>query len=130
MTAPIKANEDTAIDKVAKLIPAEIVAALTSINALVEEGEEKWVMLAFALGLLVLVYFYLKKLRGMTSIGQLAFVCLGAYPVWVCNIIASRFDFLEANRSIFGALLIFVSLFPPLLFRADTTQTPANPPGS
>jgi len=123
MTAPIDTAEDSAIDKVAKLIPAEIVAALTAINGLVPEDAPAWLMPSFAIALLVLVYFYLTKLRGMKSHGQVAFVCLLAFPVWASNILTSRFDFLVVYSYVFASLLIFVSLMPPLIFpRAPASQ--------
>lgn len=117
MTAQIDRQNDTQIDKVVKLIPAEIAGALLAINGLVPDTAPEWVMLAFASLLFILTFFYLTKVRQMTDLAQIAFVCLVAYPLWATNIIAFRFDLLFSHAYIISCLLIVASLVPPLIFR-------------
>ncbi|MBA5777966.1 hypothetical protein H2509_12615 [Stappia sp. F7233] len=117
MTTQIDRQNDSQIDKVVKLIPAEIAGALLAINGLVPDTAPEWVILSFAALLFLLTYFYLTKIRMMTDIYQVAFVCLIAYPLWATNIIAFRFDLLFSHAYVISCLLIVASLVPPLIFR-------------
>ena len=116
MTAPIDAGRDSAVDKVVKLIPAEVAAAFMAINGVVPDGASIWIMVAFALAMAAITFFYLTRLRGMRSPAQLLFVCVLAFPAWVLNIVAPRSDFLATYSYLWAGLLILVSLLPPLFF--------------
>lgn len=119
MAAQIESHDQYA-DKLAKLLPAEGIAALLAIKNLIpdEQSLDKLIWLAVvAVGIFILLWEW--KVRRVTAVIQLAFL-VGAYLVWAANVFTNRLDSYFNDSSVVTlappVLAILVTLFTPLLF--------------
>ena len=103
------------LDRVKELVPTEITAAFLAINTAVPL-DSQWLKFLYGLSVLLAIacWLYLRRFKGVTSIQQLIFVTLVAFPVWAFNIAVSRFDFVANATFIPSSVLILVTVFAPL----------------
>ena len=109
------ATNDSYLDKVKKLIPAEVAAAFLAINASIPLDDSK---LKFAFGFFVILIpicvAYLRVFERVSNWLQIAFISGIAFPVWALNIAIDRVEFLQGNLFIASGLLVLVTLIVPL----------------
>lgn len=120
--------DDSYLDQVRKLIPAEITGAFLAINSLIPFHAELIWVAGFFLLLIPACWAYARCIHDITRKGQLAFISLVAFPVWALAIAVDRIDFLDLatdRRFVVSCLLVFVSLLAPLFFG---TAKPTPPP--
>ena len=110
------AVSDPYLEKLKKLVPAEVSAAFLAINSLVPlDSSRNFVVEGAAAILAIVCWFYLSRLQGVRALGQLIFTSLIAFPVWAMNIMISRFDWLAANSYVPSCILIIVTVVAPLI---------------
>jgi len=103
------------LDRVRELVPTEVTAAFVAINSLIpfHSDNNTYVLIFFGF-LVVACWLYLNQFQGVSSIQQLVFTSLIAFPVWAFNIAMARFDFIADRTFIPAAILILVTVFAPL----------------
>lgn len=111
-------SDDTYLDRVKKLIPAEVSAAFLAINSSIplDEKYNVFVVGFFAIFVVVCV-LYLRVLERVTKVAQILFISAVAFPVWALNIAIARLDFMQDKVFLASSLLVLVTLFIPLLVR-------------
>ncbi len=115
MTREIEPS-DTYLDKVKKLIPAEVSAGFLAVNSLVPLDEKfSFYVLGFGVIFAIFCILYLKFLEGVQRLVQIIFVSLVAFPAWAINIAVARIDWLQEKLFIAPTLLVIVTLAIPLL---------------
>lgn len=108
------------LDKLYKLIPAEVTAAYTAIASLTSDPDTpnaSIIMLTAFAVLLVCVPFYLSRLQGVSNQRQIA-VSTVSFPVWAANI--SSTALIEnyptyLSGVVLGVALILWTVITPLL---------------
>jgi hypothetical protein len=107
------APSDPYLEKIKKLIPAEVSAAYLAINTMIpsEDSAFMWVLI-FSGILMILCWLYLAKFQNVTGVYQLGFTTFVAFPIWAVNISIDRF---EIDRYVVSAALVIVTLFAPLV---------------
>ncbi len=130
MSGQIDGHQDGYADKLVKLLPAEGIAALTTVNGLVEldRDDRIWIALAFVV-VGVFVVLWARQVRKVASILQLGFI-LAAYILWAANILwpwlsISFAALSDAPQSIPAIFSILFTLFIPFAF---PTAKPAGAP--
>ncbi|MEI9885464.1 MAG: hypothetical protein WDN08_03030 [Rhizomicrobium sp.] len=129
MSGQIDNNQDGYTDKLVKLLPAEGIAALTTINGLIplDRDDRLWIVLAIVVvGLFVVLWA--RQIRKISSVLQLGFI-LAAYVLWAANIFwpwltISLASLSDAPNSIPAIFSILFTLFVPFAFPAPA-QKPA-----
>ena len=118
MKRQIEPGIDSYLDKVFKLIPAEITAGFLAGQSLIfatpRPEELWWLLLLFAFVLTLITPLYLMKIQNVTSVSQI-FVSTLSFPIWAANISASWFAHLGPAVPALGLLLIVWVLFVPLV---------------
>ena len=111
-------SSDSYLDRVKKLIPAEVSAAFLAINSSIPLDERFNIfVIAFFLILVVICVLYLRILEGVARLAQVAFISGVAFPVWALNIAIARIDYMQDRVFLASSLLVLVTLFIPLLVR-------------
>lgn len=112
------------LEKVVKLIPAEVVAAYVSIQGILLTQDastyQPWLLgIAVGLGLVVLPV-YLWKLHGVRNWIQIG-VTIVAFAIWVLNIGGNYLQWVTDwnNPAIGSVALILFTLVSPLIFRSE-----------
>lgn len=109
---------DTYLDRLKKLIPAEVGAAFLTINASIPLKEDVfYYALGFFLILIPVCALYLRLLENVTSITQIAFISGIAFPIWALNIAVDRLEFMQNKLFLSSGLLVLVTLFIPLVVK-------------
>lgn len=109
-------TSDSYLDKVKKLIPAEVSAAFLAINASIPlEGSKLIFAVAFFVVLIPICVAYLRLFEQVRNWLQIAFISGVAFPVWALNIAIDRIDWLQGNLFVASGLLVLVTLIVPLL---------------
>jgi hypothetical protein len=109
---------DTYMERVKKLIPAEVSAAFLAINSLIPLNSDNNVyVIFFFVILLAICVFYLRQLESVRSLVQIAFISLVAFPIWAANIAIARIDWLQPRAFLASCLLIVATLAIPLIVR-------------
>jgi|GEM_PF-3783447 hypothetical protein len=107
---------DTYLDRVKKLIPAEVSAGFLAVNSLVPLDDIFGVyVLGFGVIFALFCILYLRILEGVTNVLQLIFVSLIAFPAWAINISVARIGWLQEKIFIAPSILVLVTLTIPLL---------------
>jgi hypothetical protein len=123
----IKAS-DTYLDRVKKLIPAEVSAGFLAINSLIPlKSEFNLFVLGFFVALLVICILYMYRLEMVTNLFQIIFVSIVAYPIWALNISIARIEWMQDREFLAGCLLVIVTLLIPLLVKPQATAVPTVP---
>lgn len=109
---------DSYLERVKKLIPAEVSAGFLAINSLIPLNSENnpYVIMFFVI-LLVICILYLKVLEGVTKVLQIAFISGIAFPIWAVNIAIARIDWLQPRAFLPACLLIIITLVTPFFVR-------------
>ncbi len=111
-------SSDSYLDRVKKLIPAEVSAAFLAINASIPLDEKfSAYVVGFFLVLVPICVLYLRMLEVVTSWAQIAFISGVAFPVWALNIAVDRIEFMQNKLFLSSSLLVLVTLVIPLLVR-------------
>ena len=115
-------TNDTYLDKVKKLIPAEVSAAFLAINASIplDNRNLQFVIIFFVI-LIPICALYLRQLENVTSIRQVLFTSGIAFPIWALNIAVDRLEFMSNKLFLPSALLILVTLLVPLVAKGEPT---------
>jgi len=115
------ASVDTFLDRVVKYIPADIIAAWTSITGLISSAAnvpgQRILWIVFAVGLIVTPLWILKLTAkpDQAPAKTQAIVGTGAFAVWVFAL-GGPFANLHFYRSLYGSLiLIFYTLIVALI---------------
>jgi hypothetical protein len=109
---------DSYLDKVKKLIPAEVSAAFLAINASMPLSDTVfYYAVGFFLILIPICALYLRFLENVTDVMQIAFICVIAFPVWALNIAVDRLEFMQDKLFLSSSLLVLVTLFIPLVVK-------------
>lgn len=109
---------DSYIDRVKKLIPAEVSAAFLAINASIPLDDNYLVyVIGFFVALTIISIVYLRALEHVTSRVQTAFISLVAFPAWALNIAVDRFDFMQDKLFLGSGILVLVTLLIPLIVK-------------
>lgn len=117
MTREVEST-DSYLDRVKKLIPAEVSAAFLAINASIPLDEDAFVyVVGFFLVLIPICVLYLRSLENVTSLAQVAFISGIAFPVWALNIAVTRIEFMQNKLFLSSSLLVLVTLIIPLLVK-------------
>ena len=108
-------TNDSYLDKVKKLIPAEVSAAFLAINASIplDDRNLKYVAIFFVI-LIPICALYLRQLESVTSIRQVLFTSGIAFPIWALNIAVDRLEFMSNKLFLPSSRLILVTLLVPL----------------
>jgi hypothetical protein len=113
---------------VRELIPTEVTAAFVAINSLVPvDSDNLKYMYVFSSILIVASWLYLSRFQEISSIQQLAFTSLVAFPIWAINIAIARFDYIANRTFIPTAFLILVTVFAPLIAGSGKWTDSAKP---
>jgi hypothetical protein len=113
---------DSYLEKLKKLVPTEVSAAFLAINSLVPfDADNNIYVYGFFALLVAACWLYLRNLQSVSSVIQLAFTSLVAFPVWALNIAALRFDWMSSKSFIPGCILIIVTVFSPLIYQPVTS---------
>lgn len=111
-------SDDSYLERVKKLIPAEVSAGFLAINSLIPlNSQHDLFVIGFFLILVLICVLYLKMIEQVTSVVQIAFISVVAFPVWAINIAIARIDFLQPRAFLPACLLIIVTLATPLLVK-------------
>lgn len=111
-------SSDSYLDRVKKLIPAEVSAAFLAINASIPLDEKFFLyVVGFFVLLIPICVLYLRMLEVVTSRAQIAFISGIAFPVWALNIAVDRIEFMQDKLFLSSSLLVLVTLVIPLLVR-------------
>ncbi len=111
-------GDDSYLDRVKKLIPAEVSAGFLAINSAIPLNSDfNSFVIGFFAALAVLCALYLLMIEKVTSIAQIVFITVVAFPVWAVNIAIARIDWLQDKAFLAPCLLILVTLIIPLLVR-------------
>jgi hypothetical protein len=128
MTGQISPADDYS-EKLIKLLPAEGIAALTTINGIIELDDDNkiWMGLSF-LVVGAFVALWAMRVRQVGSAMQLAFILL-AYVLWASSILwpwlkAYVPQLADAQSSIPAVLSILFTLFIPFVFAAPAPAKP------
>jgi hypothetical protein len=117
MTREVKSG-DPYLERVKKLIPAEVSAAFLAINSSIPLDARFNVFVAIFFVILVgICVLYLHVLERVTKVAQILFISAVAFPIWAINIAINRIDFLQDHVFLASSLLILVTLFIPLAIR-------------
>lgn len=117
MTREVKSG-DSYLERVKKLIPAEVSAAFLAINSSIPLKDDHNVFVAsFFVILVVVCVLYLRVLENVKKISQIIFVSAVAFPIWAINIAIARIDLLQDREFLASSLLVMVTLFIPLVIR-------------
>ncbi len=112
---------DNYSDKLIKLLPAEGIAALTTIKTLLPAASTSFVWLGMSAGIVgVFVFLWARLMRQVQSGKQLAFT-MTAYLLWVVNILwdslTGSFAMAADAPAVLPAVLsILFALFIPFVF--------------
>lgn len=111
-------GKDTYLDRVRKLIPAEVSAGFLTINSLIPlDSDKDYIVLLFFISLVIICGLYMYKLEMIKNYLQILFVSLVAFPVWALNIAIARIEWVQTNTSVPACLLVIITLLMPLLVR-------------
>jgi hypothetical protein len=114
------------LEKLKKLIPAEIAAAFIAINSIIPFQSPNTIYIYVSTAILVLgCFLYLRQQQSVTDVKQLLFTSLIAFPVWALNIAIARFDWISGQEFIAAVVLILVTVFSPLIFPTPASAPPA-----
>lgn len=109
---------DSYLDRVKKLIPAEVSAGFLAINSAIPLDSQFNVYVAgFFVVLVVICGMYLSMLENVASVAQIVFISIVAFPIWALNIAIARIDWMQNKVFLASSLLILVTLIIPLLVR-------------
>ena len=109
-------TNDSYVDKVKKLIPAEVSAAFLAINASIPlEGSKLIFAVGFFIILIPICIAYLRLFEKVGSWLQIAFISGVAFPIWAMNIAIDRIEWLQGNLFVASGLLVLVTLIVPLM---------------
>jgi hypothetical protein len=113
MDSQINTAQDTYVDRLVKLLPAEGIAAMTAINGIVPDNDKSvpWLWGAF-LVVGIFVVLWATRARHITSPMQLAFILI-AYVIWAANIL---WETLQAAYEIFSDVGDFAPALVAILF--------------
>ena len=113
-------TNDSYLDKVKKLIPAEVSAAFLAINASIPLSDAFfYYAIGFFLVLIPICALYLRFLENVKSIAQIAFIGGIAFPVWALNIAVDRLEFMHNKLFLASGLLMLVTLVVPLMTKGE-----------
>lgn len=132
--------DDSYLEQVRKLIPAEITGAFLAINALIPFEANIWWTRGFFVVLVPCCWAYARLVHDITRTRQLVFISFIAFPAWALAVAIDRidtFDLATDNRFAVTCVLVVVSLLSPLFFQGgnpfgqtSTTPAPTPPPGN
>lgn len=109
-------TSDSYLDKVKKLIPAEVAAAFLAINASIPLQGSKFIFaIGFFLLLVPICVAYLRIFERVQNWLQIAFISGVAFPVWALNIAIDRIAWMQGHLFIASGLLVLVTLIVPLM---------------
>lgn len=109
---------DSYLDAVKKLIPAEVSAAYLAINSSIPLSDHFfYYALGFFLILIPVCVLYLRFIEQVSSVFQIIFISLVAFPIWAVNIAVERLEFLQTKPFLSSSLLVLVTLFIPLVVK-------------
>ena len=113
-------QSDSYLDKVKKLIPAEVSAAFLAINASIplDDRNLRYVIIFFVI-LVPICALYLRKLENVVSVRQVLFTSGIAFPIWALNIAVDRLAFMSSKLFLPSCLLILVTLLVPLVAKGE-----------
>jgi hypothetical protein len=123
MSGNIQSNDNYG-DKLAKLLPAEGIAALTTVNSLIpDKGRDDKVLIGVVLVVAVFVYLWASRVRGVSAPKQFVFLLI-AYFVWAANIFSVRlvnylsdyFNVGDIGTYLPALCAILLTLFIPFVF--------------
>ena len=113
-------TNDSYLDKVKKLIPAEVSAAFLAINASIPLDDRNLIyVVIFFVILIPICALYLRQLESVTSIRQVLFTSGIAFPIWALNIAVDRLEFMSNKLFLPSSLLILVTLLVPLVAKGE-----------
>jgi len=106
--------------KVAKLLPAEVTAGYTAINAYLSDEIDNWVfLLAFGLILMVICFFLIRwqaKNALQATLTSLSFV------VWAASVSAFYYG-TSRERAVLGSILVLISILLPRFVSKKKTRS-------
>jgi len=109
-------TSDSYLDKVKKLIPAEVSAAFLAINASIPLSDTSFYFaLGFFLALIPICVLYLRIFENVSSVAQVVFISGVAFPIWALNIAIDRLEFMHNKLFLASGLLVLATLVAPLL---------------
>lgn len=121
-------TSDSYLDRVKKLIPAEVSAAFLALNASIPLDDRFLIYVAgFFVILIPICVLYLRVLENVTSLRQVGFISGIAFPVWALNIAIDRLEFMQDKLFLSSGLLVLVTLLVPLI-HGGNQNTPVVPP--
>ncbi|MEP9389567.1 hypothetical protein [Mesorhizobium sp. KR9-304] len=109
-------TNDSYLDRVKKLIPAEVSAAFLALNASIPLDDRFLVyVIGFFVILVPICVLYLRVLEKVSSLRQVGFINGIAFPVWALNIAIDRLEFMQDKLFLSSGLLVLVTLLVPLI---------------
>ena len=108
------------IETVANLIPSELIAGYLAVAGLAASDAkiEKWILIAAALIVLILIPFYVEKFNQVKTKWQ-KILTMVAFVIWVYNLGGPFKLFGLYNPVIAGCILIMFTLFVPLFIKPE-----------
>ena len=128
-------SSDSQLDRLYKLLPAEITGAYIGVRTLItpERNDQDQFLLFFAILILIIAPFFYHFILKITSIWQIAFLTF-SYVVWAANIDIMRISaygnstdynavirFMLNSTFIKGLLVIWVLLLVPMVLQPEET---------
>jgi len=129
LDSQINAAQDSYIDRLVKLLPAEGIAALTASKGIIRQGGDSfWWLWGTILVVGIFVVLWAARVRNIRSPLQLTFILL-AYVIWAANVL---WEMLQPNYETFAntpdfapaLVAILFTLFIPFAF---PNPVPASP---
>lgn len=86
-------NASDYLDRLFKLIPAEVTAAFVAVQTLLTNpdapNQNFWILAAFGAFLTFITPFYLRRLQNVTNLYQLMATTI-SFPIWAANIAVAQ----------------------------------------
>jgi hypothetical protein len=106
--------------KVAKLLPAEVTAGYTAINAYLSDDIENWLLLLLFGFILMVICFYL--IRWQTKNTLQAILTSLSFVIWAASVSAFYYG-TSRERAVLGSILVLVSILLPRFASKKKTRS-------